>query len=75
VKAVDYWRELWLDHRGEIIGGIAGLIIGIIIITLGFFKAIFVILCTLLGYFIGKNFNKKEHIRSIIDKILPPGNR
>lgn len=72
---MDYLRELWLDHRGEIIGGITGLIVGIIIIALGFFKALFVIFCTILGYYIGKNADKKEDIRSVLDKILPPGNR
>ncbi|HQA60129.1 MAG TPA: DUF2273 domain-containing protein [Tepidanaerobacteraceae bacterium] len=75
MNAVDYLRELWHEHRREIIGGIAGLIIGIIIITLGFFKALFVIFCTLLGYYIGKNVDRKEDIRSLLDKILPPSNR
>ncbi|NLZ55028.1 MAG: DUF2273 domain-containing protein, partial [Thermoanaerobacteraceae bacterium] len=56
---MDCLRELWFKHRGEIIGGIVGLIIGIIIITLGFFKALFVILCTIFGYYIGKNADKK----------------
>jgi len=75
VKAVDYLRVLWNEHRGEIIGGISGLTISIIIITLGFFKAIFVILCTLLGYYIGKNADNIEGILNILDKIKYPGNR
>ncbi len=62
-------------HRGKIIGGILGLIIAIIIISLGFLKAVFVILCTVLGYYIGKLIDNKEDIRDILDKILPPGNR
>lgn len=66
---------LWSMHRGKIIGGILGLIIAIIIISLGFLKAVFVILCTVLGYYIGKLIDNKEDIRDILDKILPPGNR
>jgi uncharacterized membrane protein len=62
-------------HRGKIIGGILGLIIATIIISLGFLKAVFVILCTVLGYYIGKLIDNKEDIRDILDKILPPGNR
>jgi len=72
---VDYLQKFWQERRREIIGGIVGLIIGIIIITLGFFKTIFVILCTVLGYYIGKNVDKKDDILNLLDKILPPGNR
>nr|WP_255688611.1 DUF2273 domain-containing protein [Tepidanaerobacter sp. GT38] len=68
-------QKFWQERRREIIGGIVGLIIGIIIITLGFFKTIFVILCTVLGYYIGKNVDKKDDILNLLDKILPPGNR
>jgi len=75
VKQVDYFQKFWQERRREIIGGIVGLIIGIIIITLGFFKTIFVILCTVLGYYIGKNVDKKDDILNLLDKILPPGNR
>lgn len=72
---MDFLWELWTLHRGKIIGGILGLIIGIIIIALGFFKAIFVIICAILGYYIGKSIDNKEDIRALLDKILPPGNR
>ena len=33
---MDILWELWQQHRGKILGGILGLIIGIIIIALGF---------------------------------------
>ena len=72
---MDFLWELWNLHRGKIIGGILGLIIGIIIIALGFFKAAFVILCAILGYYIGKSIDNNEDIRALLDKILPPGNR
>ena len=72
---MDILWELWQQHRGKILGGILGLIIGIIIIALGFLKALFVILCALLGYYIGKSIDNKESLRDLVDKILPPGNR
>lgn len=72
---MDFLHELWVEHRGKILGGIFGLIIGIIIIAMGFLKALFVILCTLVGYYIGKSIDNKEDIRDILDKILPPGSR
>ncbi|MDD4569918.1 MAG: DUF2273 domain-containing protein [Tepidanaerobacteraceae bacterium] len=72
---MDFLWELWLQHRGKIIGGILGLLIGIVIIVFGFFKALFVIICTILGYYIGKSTDNKEKFRDFLDKILPPGNR
>ncbi|AEE91543.1 conserved protein of unknown function [Tepidanaerobacter acetatoxydans Re1] len=72
---MDFLHELWVEHRGKILGGILGLLIGIIIIAIGFLKALFVILCALVGYYIGKSIDNKEDIRDILDKILPPGSR
>jgi len=48
---------------------------GIVILVFGFFKALFVILCVVIGYYIGKIVDNKESIREILDRILPPGIR
>lgn len=72
---MDFFSE-WLEqHRGKIIGGILGLVAGIIIITLGFFKALFIVLCSIGGFYIGNIIDNNISIRDIIDKILPPGSR
>ena len=65
---MDFLWELWNLHRGKIIGCILGLIIAIIIITFGFLKALFIILCTIIGYYIGKFIDNKEDIRDILIK-------
>jgi len=70
-----FFSENWREHRGKILGAILGLIIGIIIIVFGFLKAVFIVLCTVIGYFIGKIIDAKESFRDILDKILPPGSR
>lgn len=75
MKKVDSFWELFREHRGKIIGGILGLFIGIIIILFGFFKTLFVILCAIIGYYIGKSTDSKNGLRDLLDKILPPGNR
>ena len=71
---MEYLWGLCSQHKGKIIGGIVGLTIAIVIIAFGFLKAIFVIFCTVLGYYIGKLLDNKGDIRDILDKILPPGN-
>lgn len=57
----------------KIIGAILGLLVGIAIIMIGFFKAMFVILCTIMGYVLGKFVDNPESLRKVLDRILPPG--
>lgn len=70
-----FWLALWEHHSGKIVGTLGGLIIGILIIALGFFKALFVLLCMGLGFFVGKRIDQKEDLMEVLDRILPPGNR
>ncbi|SEO28338.1 MULTISPECIES: DUF2273 domain-containing protein [Propionispora] len=65
--------EIWQNHSGKISGAAIGLLIGIFIITFGFFRTIFVLLCMIAGYVIGKRIDEKEDIMDILEKLLPPG--
>jgi uncharacterized membrane protein len=72
---MDFFPENWQDHRGKILGAILGIVIGIIILVFGFLKTAFIVLCAIIGYYIGKIIDGKESLRDILDKILPPGHR
>ena len=65
--------EIWQDHNGKIIGVLVGFVIGILILTFGFFQTLFVALCAAAGYVVGKRIDQKEDIMEILDKLLPPG--
>ncbi len=65
--------EVFLKHYGKIIGISLGLLISILILTLGFIKTIFISLCIYIGYFLGSKIDKKENILELLDRILPPG--
>jgi uncharacterized membrane protein len=65
----------WQRHRGKVIGLVLGLIIGLTIIAIGLFKALFVILCATLGYYIGMASDMGKNFTEILDRILPPGSR
>lgn len=62
-----------VKDKWKIVGAILGLVIGIIILVFGFFKTLFVILTTILGYWIGKFLDSRISLRDFLDKILPPG--
>jgi uncharacterized membrane protein len=67
-------KEFYYSHKGAIWGGIIGLVASISFLIFGFFKVLFVALCIVLGYYIGKNYSKdKNFIRSLKDRIFPPG--
>jgi uncharacterized membrane protein len=48
------------EHRGKVIGIVLGLIAGILFITYGFLRSIFIIFCIVLGYFIGKRIDENK---------------
>lgn len=54
------------EHRGKVIGVSLGLLAAIIIIAVGFWRAMFVIFCVLLGYFIGKRIDENKNFGSLI---------
>ena len=49
------------ENRGKVIGIGLGLIIGILFITVGFWKTMFVIVCIVAGFFLGKKLDEKEN--------------
>ncbi len=65
--------EFWKLHNGKIVGTLVGLLFGVFIILFGFFYTIFVMVCMVSGYVIGKRIDEKENIMDILDRILPPG--
>lgn len=65
--------EIWQHHSGKIIGLVTGLFMGIFILVFGFFHTMFVMLCMIAGYIVGKRIDEKEDIMDILGKLLPPG--
>jgi uncharacterized membrane protein len=66
-------EEIWQYHSGKIVGVTFGFTLGVLIITFGFFRTLFVLLCVIAGYVVGKRIDEKEDIMEILDKLLPPG--
>ncbi|MGB9813864.1 MAG: DUF2273 domain-containing protein [Thermovenabulum sp.] len=69
---MNFFYELWDNHRGKIIGVTIGFIIGLLILIFGFFKALFLIFCSAVGYLIGKCIDKNIPLREMISKLMQP---
>ncbi|HHV26218.1 DUF2273 domain-containing protein [Anaerosalibacter bizertensis] len=65
--------QLLDNNKGRTIGAIIGFIVSILILTIGFFKTLFIVICTGLGYFFGKKSDNQEDLKEFLNKILPPG--
>lgn len=64
--------EIFNRHRGKTIGLLVGFFVSILLLTLGFFKTIFITGCSAIGFFIGKKIDNHEDFRDLLDRILPP---
>jgi len=58
-------------NRKKIIGALIGLIIGILILTIGFFKTLLLFLTTLVGYYLGMRWRFEEDLKDFILRIIP----
>lgn len=58
-------------NRRKLVGALVGLIIGFLIVTIGFFKTLLLCLTTLLGYYLGSRWNLEEDLKDLIIKIIP----
>ncbi|HZK44513.1 MAG TPA: DUF2273 domain-containing protein [Syntrophomonadaceae bacterium] len=58
------------EHRGKTIGILIGLVASIFFITYGFWKAIFIIICIGLGYFIGKRIDENGNFEIWLKKLF-----
>lgn len=65
--------KIWQYHSGKIIGLVTGFLVGIFILVFGFLHTIFVMICMVAGYLVGKRIDEKEDIMDILSKLLPPG--
>jgi len=62
-------------YKGRTIGIFCGLLFGLLVLLLGFWRVVFVALCVAVGYCLGSYRDKKESFITFLDKILPGGIR
>jgi uncharacterized membrane protein len=63
--------EFIKTHRGQIIGIGLGLLVGVLILTIGFFSTLFLAICVGIGAFFGTKNKFRSKLFEILDKILP----
>ena len=62
--------ELWHNHKGKFIGVVCGLIFSLFVISFGFWKALFIFFCILVGFYLGKKVDSKIDIRKSVEDMF-----
>ena len=57
--------------RKKLSGALIGLIIGILVLTVGLFKTLLLCLTTLFGYYMGARWRFEEDLKDFILRIIP----
>lgn len=72
----EWLRDLTQNHRHKVLGLLAGLVLALLVYRFGFFWTLFILICSGLGYWIGKRLDEEpESLMQMLDRILPPGRR
>lgn len=73
-RVEEFLREMleWGTPQCGIVCGIAGILLAIFLLTIGFWKTLFVILLFLVGLFIGAVRDKQTFVKNLINKVFPP---
>lgn len=66
-KLIEY---ILTEHRGKVIGVTLGLVVSILFVTLGFWRTVFVVLCILSGYLIGKKVDEQMDLEAWIKNLF-----
>lgn len=70
----EFWQDLthiFTLHKGKVIGGIIGFIVGILVLLIGFWKTLLVLVFTVSGYFIGSRWDLEGDLKKLLDRLLP----
>lgn len=60
------------NRRGRVIGALIGLVFGVSVMVIGLFWTLFIGICVLVGYFIGKRMDEeKEGLSEILERYFP----
>ncbi len=59
------------EHKGVIIGVALGLLVGILMLSIGFFATLFLAICAGIGALFGTKNKLRKRLLEILDKILP----
>lgn len=65
------FMKLLEEHPGTFIGLIVGIFVGLLFLTVGFWKTLIFSSIVGIGFYIGKKYDNREDLKEILEKVLP----
>lgn len=62
--------EILENHRGKALGIVIGLVVGLFLINLGFFKTLLLAIFIYVGYAIGKRVDNNDDISEMVSRFI-----
>ena len=62
-------RFLWEHHRGKFVGTLLGLLFAVLVLVIGFFPAVFLMLCSGIGFLIGARIDRGGILEEMRDRL------
>lgn len=56
------------SHKGKVIGVLAGLLFGMLVLMVGFWRSVFLAICMGVGYFVGSLYDGSSKLRTFFKK-------
>lgn len=73
---LEWLRDLAINHRYKVIGGLGGLVLALMVVRFGFLWTLFIALVSGTGYWVGKRLDEEpESLVRIFERLMPPGGR
>ena len=66
----ELFKEFIFNYRSEITGALLGLILAILIFTIGIFKTLVILVFTVIGFLIGNRDDLNDDIVKILNRVL-----
>nr|WP_122013527.1 DUF2273 domain-containing protein [Maliibacterium massiliense] len=64
------WLTFFRENKSKVIGALIGLAIGIIILSIGFWRTLFLALCVGVGYALGIAFTSESNLGHALRRIF-----
>ncbi len=65
------FRDLLIKHWGKIAGALVGLIFALVVVSFGFWKGIFIVICVIAGLILGWYAQEDgSGLRNLLEKIF-----
>ncbi len=68
---ISKFLSLFKEYQGRVLGMLLGFLVSLLIIQFGIILALFIIICTGIGYYLGFRYDNKSDFREVINDILP----